>query len=64
MTVNSKKLLAFLLVFNGLFMILMLALETFRMEGANIQSAIFLVLSFCTAMYLYLAFSLSKKLKS
>ncbi len=64
MTMNSKRLLAFLLVFNGLFMILMLALETFRMEGASIQSAIFLVLSFCTAMYLYLAFSLNKKLKN
>ncbi len=64
MAVNSNKVLAFILVFNGLFMILILALEAFRAEGMTIQSAIFLMLSICTAMYLYLAFSLNKKLKN
>ncbi len=63
MNVTSNHTLAFLLVFNGLFMILILALETFRMESSIIQNSIYLVLSICTAMYLYLAFSLNKKLK-
>ncbi len=64
MSDNGNKLQAFLLVFNGLFMILVLALETFRMEGSSIQNAIFVVLSICAAMYLYVAFNLNKHLKS